>query len=263
MDGVSRTTPFTIDAAIGFQFQLEAPDQTAARYAVRVLELVRRRGQGSRPDDRHQRPDATATFQPPPDTTAAGGDDYRSGGSGATVSGDDDPLTATATDAVGVAGVQFLLDGVALGAEDTTSPYSVSWNTTTAANGPHTLTARARDAAGNTTTSAVVAVTVSQPAVDPTLASPMASTRPRGPWRRTGRPTPTTPPSRPGRWVAGRFGNGLGLNGTTTRAVGGQQRGDLSGPFTIEAWVLNAANGAYETIATDRVEPGPLPRAAE
>ena len=36
---------------------------------------------------------------------------------------------------------------------DTTSPYSVSWNTTTVANGTHTLTARARDAAGNTTTS--------------------------------------------------------------------------------------------------------------
>ena len=40
-----------------------------------------------------------------------------------------------------------------LGAEDTIAPYSVSWNTTTAANGSHTLTAVARDAAGNTTTS--------------------------------------------------------------------------------------------------------------
>ena len=47
-----------------------------------------------------------------------------------------------------------------LGAEDTTSPYSVSWNTTTVANGTHTLTAVARDAAGNTTTSTTVNVTV-------------------------------------------------------------------------------------------------------
>ena len=71
---------------------------------------------------------------------------------GATVSGTVN-LAATASDNDGVAGVQFLVDGVALGAEDTSSPYSVSWNTTEVANGSHTLTARARDAAGNTTTS--------------------------------------------------------------------------------------------------------------
>ena len=32
-------------------------------------------------------------------------------------------------DNVGVVGVQFLLDGVNLGAEDVAAPYSVSWNT--------------------------------------------------------------------------------------------------------------------------------------
>ena len=69
-------------------------------------------------------------------------------------------VSATAADNVGVAGVQFKLDGANLGAEDTTAPYSVSWNTTTATNGTHTLTAIARDAAGNTTTSTSVSVTV-------------------------------------------------------------------------------------------------------
>ena len=49
---------------------------------------------------------------------------------------------------------------IPLGAEDTTSPYGVSWNTTTVANGAHTLTALARDAAGNTTISAPVTVNV-------------------------------------------------------------------------------------------------------
>ena len=77
-------------------------------------------------------------------------------------------LTATATDNVGVAGVQFLVDNNPLAAEDTTSPYGVSWNTTTVANGAHTLTARARDAAGNTTTSAPVTVTVANAAADTT-----------------------------------------------------------------------------------------------
>ena len=60
-------------------------------------------------------------------------------------------VTATATDDVGVAGVQFRLDGADLGAEDTSAPYSVNWDTTAAAAGAHTLSAIARDAAGNTT----------------------------------------------------------------------------------------------------------------
>ena len=80
-------------------------------------------------------------------------------GHGATVSGTTS-VSASATDNVGVAGVQFLLDGANIGSEDTTAPYSVSWNTTTASNGAHALTARARDAAGNTTTSATVTITV-------------------------------------------------------------------------------------------------------
>ena len=69
-------------------------------------------------------------------------------------------VSATATDNVGVAGVQFKLDGANVGAEVTTAPYAVTWNTTTTADGAHALTAVARDAAGNTATSAGVTVTV-------------------------------------------------------------------------------------------------------
>jgi Domain of unknown function (DUF1929)/Bacterial Ig domain len=81
-------------------------------------------------------------------------------GAGATVSGVV-TVSASASDNVGVIGVQFLLDGAALGSEQTGPSYSVSWNTATATNTAHTLTARARDAAGNATTSAPVSVTVS------------------------------------------------------------------------------------------------------
>ena len=70
-------------------------------------------------------------------------------------------VTATAADNIGVAGVQFKLDGNNLGAEDTSSPYSISWNTTGATNGAHALTAVARDAAGNVKTATTVNVTVS------------------------------------------------------------------------------------------------------
>ncbi|MFA6474048.1 MAG: Ig-like domain-containing protein [Patescibacteria group bacterium] len=79
---------------------------------------------------------------------------------GATVSGTVS-VTANASDTIGVIGVQFRLDGADLGAEDTTSAYSTSWNTTSASNGSHTLTAIARDAAGNTATASSITVTVS------------------------------------------------------------------------------------------------------
>ena len=70
-------------------------------------------------------------------------------------------VTATASDNVGVAGVQFLLDGQSLGSEDTSTPYSITWNTTLAMNGAHTLAARARDLASNLGTSTSISVTVS------------------------------------------------------------------------------------------------------
>ena len=71
-------------------------------------------------------------------------------------------LEASASDASGIAGVQFLADGNPVGSEDTKAPYSVAWDTTAASNGQHSLTARARDGAGNTATSSpAVTVTVS------------------------------------------------------------------------------------------------------
>ena len=81
-------------------------------------------------------------------------------------------VTANASDNVGVAGVQFYLDGALLGTEDTTTPYSVSWNTTTATNASHTLLARARDAAGNITNSAPLTVTVSNTQSTPIVGLP-------------------------------------------------------------------------------------------
>ena len=79
--------------------------------------------------------------------------------SGATVSGVV-TVSANASDAVGVAGVQFKVDGVNLGAEDVAAPYDIPLNTTLITNGAHTVTAVARDLGGNTTTSAAVGFTV-------------------------------------------------------------------------------------------------------
>ena len=78
-----------------------------------------------------------------------------------TVSGTNVTVSATASDNVAVVGVQFKLDGANLGSEDTTSPYSVGWNTTSLSDGSqHTLTAVARDGAGNTQTATAFTVTV-------------------------------------------------------------------------------------------------------
>ncbi len=67
-----------------------------------------------------------------------------------------------------MADVQFTLDGVNIGAADTSSPYSINWATTGVANGSHVLRAVARDAAGNGTTSAGITVTVSNTSSDTT-----------------------------------------------------------------------------------------------
>ena len=102
---------------------------------------------------------------PPPSDTTAPTVSLTSPGAGTTVSGSV-TVAANAADNVGVVGVQFKLDGANLGTEDTASPYSTTWNTATSANGSHTLTAVARDAAGNTTTSTSVTVTVSNSTPD-------------------------------------------------------------------------------------------------
>jgi hypothetical protein len=63
-------------------------------------------------------------------------------------------LQVTASDNVGVAGVQYILDGVNLGSPVTTAPFSMVW--IASPRGWHTLTAKAWDAAGNATVSAPV-----------------------------------------------------------------------------------------------------------
>ena len=83
---------------------------------------------------------------------------------GATVTGSAVTVSATASDNVAVGSVQFLLDGTPLGSPIAQTPYTMTWDSTTVANGSHTLSARATDTAGNTATSTPVTVTVSNAA---------------------------------------------------------------------------------------------------
>ena len=167
---------------------------------------------------------------------------------GATVNGTV-TITANATDNGTVAGVQFKVDGANAGAEDTTAPYSASWDTFSAGNGPHTLAAVARDAAGNTTTSASVGVTVQNTAaaglvgawaLDETSGTTAADQSGRG---NTG--TVTSPV-----WTgAGKFNGALSLNGTSSWVtVADSSSLDLTTGMTVEAWVRPTVVNSWRTV---------------
>src|SRR5258708_5761893 len=175
---VAGTVPVSASVSIvgsvvvaGVQFKLDGAnlgaEDTSAPYAVSWNTTAAANGSHTLTATARDAAGNTATSTsvtvnvsnaPPPDTTPPTVA-ITTPGNGTTVSGTIN-VTANASDNVGVAGVQFFLDGV-VRADVTTAPYSVPWDTTTASNGSHTLNAVARDAAGNTATSASVAVTVS------------------------------------------------------------------------------------------------------
>jgi hypothetical protein len=77
-------------------------------------------------------------------------------------------ITAAASDNVGVTSVQFKLDGVNFGGPLLTGPYTINWDTTSASSGAHTLSADAKDAAGNLASATAVSVTVNNTIADAT-----------------------------------------------------------------------------------------------
>ena len=102
---------------------------------------------------------------PPPDTTPPTVR-ITSPASGATVSRTI-TVTAEASDNVGVVGVQFQYNGINFDREDTSPPYTATAYTKNVPDGNYTLTAVARDAAGNRTTSDPVPITVANNAPPP------------------------------------------------------------------------------------------------
>jgi hypothetical protein len=171
-------------------------------------------------------------------------------------------VSANASDNVGVADVQFKLDGTNLGAVDTAAPYSVPWDTTQATNGSHTLTAVARDAAHNATTSSGVSVTVDNAAPPPPPGLVAAYSFDQG--------TGTTVPDASGSgntgtlsntsWsLSGKYGGALSFNGTSSLVSINDSSGlHLSGGMTLEAWV-NASlltNKKARTVLMKENAPG-------
>lgn len=81
-------------------------------------------------------------------------------------------FTAAPSDNVGVAGVQFLVNGSPYGSEVTAAPWTMQWSEGGMPAGTYMFTARARDAAGNTTDSNSLQIVVGSSG---SSASPLAS----------------------------------------------------------------------------------------
>ncbi len=82
------------------------------------------------------------------------------------------PVTANVSGGALPDSVQLFVDGVASGSAITSSPYTFAWNTTTVADGTHTLTVKVTDAQSRTATSAAVHQTVDNTGPSTFIASP-------------------------------------------------------------------------------------------
>jgi hypothetical protein len=159
---------------------------------------------------------------------------------GATVSGTT-TVTVAAADNLGVAGVQFLLDGQPLGAEQP-APFSLQWVTTSTTNGQHTLSAQARDAAGNTAIAPAVTVTVSNQ--QPTgLIAAYAFSDGAGATATDASGNNNIGTLVGATWTTqGKFGGAVDFNGTTAYVdIGNAVNLQVTGSLTISAWINAAA----------------------
>ena len=156
-------------------------------------------------------------------------------------------LTANATDNVGVKSVQFLLDSANLGAQLSSSPYSLSWDTTTAPNGSHSLAAVAQDAAGNAATSVSVAVTISNNTVPSGSADFQTRCTAQGVVRCVGFDSPSD--------ISGTYGDSSGIlagNAVPTLDSTVKASGNSALKFTIPSNSGSDSSGSYFTnFSTD------------
>jgi glucose/arabinose dehydrogenase/chitodextrinase len=164
-------------------------------------------------------------------------------------------VSATASDNVGVAGVQFILDGINLGAEDTSAPYSINWNTTTATNGTHHLSAQARDTSGRIgASSGTFTVTVANSSTPPLPVGLVAG------WN-FNESTGTTTADVTGNgntatlvnsplWTAGKYGGGLKLDRVNDYlSIANSSSINLTGnAMTFSAWVNPLGGGGDDQV---------------
>jgi len=173
-------------------------------------------------------------------------------------------LAANATDntgGVGVSTVTFLIDGVAVGS-DSTSPYSLQWNSWTVANGAHSVQAKAQDFESNQSVSSLVNVnvqnttpsTLSENLVaywgfdDPVTSTVSDSTQFQNNGALSGGVVQVT---------GGKLHEGLsfdGVNGSVS--VANSPSLEITGPISLAAWVKPTAAGGWQSVLRKIVQEG-------
>ena len=169
-------------------------------------------------------------------------------------------VSANAADNVGVVGVQFLLDGAALGAEDTTTPYSVNWDTTTAANGNHvcsrvraTLPATRQIPRRSPSQFPMRKWPASWPATPSTKAQAPRRPMPRGTDSRAH--SSTVPPS-PRQASTAMQWPWMEVNDYVN--LGNPTALQLTGSMTVSAWIYSSAFPADDAAIVSKRGSGPL-----
>lgn len=151
-------------------------------------------------------------------------------------------IQVSASDNVGVTSVVVTANGVNIGSR-TSTPYTFSWNTTAVANGAYTLTATARDAAGN---SAVTTISVS---VNNVVADTQA-------------PSVTITSPSPGAVLTGAVAiqvsatDNIGVASVNVAANGTVIGSWTAAPYFFTWSTTNTPNGAYTLTATARDSAG-------
>ena len=154
-------------------------------------------------------------------------------------------LTASASDAVGVASVQFRVDGANVGAADTTSPYQLTWDSRTVSDAQHAITAVARDASGNATTSAARTVRVHNTGLVAGYGfeEPSGATALEPAYGFDGTIAGAT------RVTGGQFGRALSFDGIDDWVtIADRPEIDLVSGGTVEAWVKPSALGTWRSV---------------
>jgi len=138
-------------------------------------------------------------------------------------------VTATASDNIAVTKMEIYIDGTLRTSNTSATSLTYSWNTTTFANGSHTIVSKAYDAAGNVGTSSTITVTVSNAGSQQLLGNPGFE---------TGTATP---------WVAA---TGVVTNSASEAAHGGTWKGWLDGYGTTHTDTLYQQVAIPSTITT-------------
>jgi hypothetical protein len=148
-------------------------------------------------------------------------------------------LVATATDDVGVGGVQFLVDGENLGGEVLAEPYSIVWETAAAINGSHLVQVIATDWAGNRTTNSISVTVRNVFSAPPTDRLVAAYAFEEGSGTTTGDMSNNgnTASINGAAWTyPGKHGRALSFSGRSTVSVSDSSSLDLTNGMTLEAW---------------------------